>query len=228
MDGSPSRAVGGDGAARPGWAALFERLRADVILGRRHPRERLIEDDVIAETGATRHAVRRAFDALERAGLAERQPNRGVRVRHYARAEVEGLYEIRDALERRAAAHFAAPAPAALVAELGRLAEAHARLSAQGEAAAIFAANNAFHRRLYGACGNDHLARAIDHYTVATHPVRTWAFPIAARREQAVREHVEMVEAVAAGDAGRLADTIGRHIAGPKDLYLASLAQAGP
>ncbi len=123
-----------DGAkSRQRLAGLWSRNCAtDIILGRRHPRERLIEDEVIAASGATRHSVRRAFDELERLGLAERLPNRGVRVRDYTATEVEHLYEIRDCLERQAALKFDQPADPALVAELRDLADAPRQRLARG------------------------------------------------------------------------------------------------
>lgn len=210
------------GKARNGWHELAEQLRSDIILGRRHPRERLIEDDLIAATGATRHAVRRAFDELERLGLAERQPNRGVRVRDYTREEVENLYEIRDALERRAAHRFDRPADPALVQELRDLADRHAEASRDGDVTRIFAMNNLFHHRLYEAAGNPLLAQAIEHYTVATQPIRTRAFALSVRREVAVTEHKEMVDLIAKGDERALAECISRHIQGPKEVYLAT------
>lgn len=208
--------------ARNGWHELVEQLRSDIILGRRHPRERLIEDDLIAATGATRHAVRRAFDELERLGLAERQPNRGVRVRDYTRQEVENLYEIRDALERSAAYRFTVPADPALVSELRDLAERHAAASREGDVTQIFAMNNLFHHRLYEGAGNPLLAQAIEHYTVATQPIRTRAFALSVRREVAVTEHRQMVDLIAKGDGTALAECISRHIQGPKEVYLAT------
>jgi DNA-binding GntR family transcriptional regulator len=209
--------------ARNGWHDLVEELRSDIILGRRHPRERLIEDEIIAASGATRHSVRRAFDELERLGLAERLHNRGIRVRDYTPAEVEHLYEIRDCLERQAARKFTAPAGAALVEELRELAERHAQASREGDFAEIFARNDAFHRCLYAAAGNPPLAQAIEHYTIATQPIRTRAFPMLKLRELAVAEHAAMVELIAAGDGAALADCISAHIQGPKQVYLESI-----
>ncbi|NDV00031.1 GntR family transcriptional regulator [Pseudoroseicyclus tamaricis] len=210
--------------ARPDWAQITESLSQDIILGRRHPRERLIEDDVIAETGATRHAVRRAFDELEKQGLAERQPNRGIRVRDYPAEEVEALYEIRDALERRAALRFTAPAPEALLAELTRIADAHEAACEADDMQLIFEQNNRFHAAIYGACGNPQLAEAIHHYTVTTQPIRTRAFPFARERQRAIAEHREMIEALRRSDGPELAEIISRHIAGPKNVFLSAYA----
>ncbi|HTO28029.1 MAG TPA: GntR family transcriptional regulator, partial [Devosia sp.] len=66
------------------WDTVYRDLQRGIISGQYRPRERLVEDEIIARTGATRHAVRRAFDELERLGLAVRQPNKGVQVRDYS------------------------------------------------------------------------------------------------------------------------------------------------
>ena len=76
------------------WDAVYRELQRQIIAGQLRPRERLVEDEIIERTGATRHAVRRAFDELERVGLVLRQPNKGVQVRDYSITEVEELYEI--------------------------------------------------------------------------------------------------------------------------------------
>ena len=48
--------------------ALVSRISEDILFGRLLPRERLVEDEIIARTGATRHAVRAALQALVRDG----------------------------------------------------------------------------------------------------------------------------------------------------------------
>ena len=98
---------------------------AHQLAGQLRPRERLVEDGIIARTDATRHAVRRAFDELERMGLVIRQPNKGVQVSDYSIREIEELYEIRECLERQAASRFNEPADTALVKELTDIASRH-------------------------------------------------------------------------------------------------------
>ena len=95
------------------WEAVLGELQREIVTGRRHPRERLVEDDVIARTGATRHAVRLAFAELEKAGvLVTRARNKDVRVRDYSIREIEELYEIRECLECQTALRFTRPCSA--------------------------------------------------------------------------------------------------------------------
>jgi len=202
------------------WDAVYRDMQRQIVAGQLRPRERLVEDEIIARTGATRHAVRRAFDELERMGLVIRQPNKGVQVRDYSIVEVEELYEIRECLETRAAARFNRPASAELVAQLTDIATRHREASREQRFAEVFSLNNSFHEVLYRAAGNQQLADAILHYTFATHPIRTRAFPSEELREIAITEHFAMIEVIGRGDGAALADIIRSHIQRPKDFYL--------
>lgn len=202
------------------WDTVYRDLQRGIISGQYRPRERLVEDEIIARTGATRHAVRRAFDELERLGLAVRQPNKGVQVRDYSIGEIEELYEIRECLEMRAASRFNRPASTELVAKLTDIATRHRDASRSQHFADVFSLNNAFHEVLYRAAGNQQLADAIIHYTFATHPIRTRAFPSEELREIAITEHFAMIGAIARGAGTELGAIIRTHIQRPKEFYL--------
>lgn len=202
------------------WNAVYRGLQRQIIAGQLRPRERLVEDEIIERTGATRHAVRRAFDELERMGLVVRQPNKGVQVRDYSIPEIEELYEIRECLETRAAAHFDRPAAPELVAQLTDIAKRHRAASREQRFGEVFSLNNSFHETLYRAAGNQQLAEAITHYTFATHPIRTRAFPNEELREIAIAEHFDMIDAIAHGQGERLAGIVRKHIQRPKEFYL--------
>lgn len=202
------------------WEAVYRDLQRKIISGACRPRERLIEDEIMARTGATRHGVRRAFDELEKVGLLIRQPNKGVQVRDYSIREVEELYEIRECLETQAARHFSKPAQQDFVAFLTDIAERHRDASRAMRFSEVFTLNNMFHEALYQQAGNKRLAEAIQHYTFSTHPIRTRAFPNEEMREVAIDEHFAMIEAIRNGDGSRLAEIIRDHISRPKEFYL--------
>ena len=54
---------------------VIERLEEDIVFGRRRPRERLVEEDLVAQFGAKKHVIRQALAELERMGLVERKRN---------------------------------------------------------------------------------------------------------------------------------------------------------
>lgn len=203
-----------------GWTQVYETLQVDILFGRVLPRERLVEDDLIARFDATRHAVRRALDELEREGLVQRQPNRGARVRDYSRKEVEDLYQIRTALEERAASLVPLPGDPAYVETLKTLAARHERASREQRYLDLSRLNNEFHEALYGGAGNPELSAAIRHYSLMTQPIRSRGFSNSELRETAIREHWQMVSTIESADRTALLQLCRVHIEGPKDYYL--------
>src|SRR5215472_6589120 len=80
----------------PAAAIIAKRIEEDIVLGRRHPRERLIEQDLCDLFQTHRGDVRLALFELERKGLIERIPNRGAMVRGLAPEEVRQIYTVRE------------------------------------------------------------------------------------------------------------------------------------
>ena len=60
---------------------IARKLQEDIVLGRRHPRERLVEQDLCTAFDTHRGDVRLALFELEKMGIVEHIPNRGAIVR---------------------------------------------------------------------------------------------------------------------------------------------------
>src|ERR1700712_4646344 len=99
-------------------AEVIKRVEEDIIFGRLPPGARLIEDNLMARYGSSRHFVRQALVHLEHTGIVQREKNIGAPVRSYSADEVRQIYEVREMLTRQAALMIPLPAPAALIAEL--------------------------------------------------------------------------------------------------------------
>lgn len=78
---------------------LVDRMREDLARGEYHPRERLIESDLVERYGFPRGTVRNALLLLSADGLIERLPNRGASVRGLTIDEGIELAEVRRELE---------------------------------------------------------------------------------------------------------------------------------
>ena len=83
-------------------AWVVDQIKQDIIFGRLRPREHLIEEQLNARFGGSRHQLRSALVELERMGLVTRRPNKGAIVREFTVAEVDGMYELRAILHRGA------------------------------------------------------------------------------------------------------------------------------
>ncbi|HQS07454.1 MAG TPA: GntR family transcriptional regulator [Xanthobacteraceae bacterium] len=205
--------------------AMVAALEEDIVLGRLHPRERLIEEDLIARFGATRHLARQALIELDRMGLIERIPNRGAQVRSYTVEEVEQLYVLRGLLEAEAARLIALPMPADDLAELKALQVTHDTAIAAGEVAAIFRANLAFHRKLFSCCRNVFLSDAITAAAQRAHGIRFLVLTAPHEREAARQEHHAMIAAIEALDSDLLVQLCRNHLPASKAAYLRAFGQ---
>jgi DNA-binding GntR family transcriptional regulator len=176
------------------------RISEDILFGRLLPRERLVEDEMIARTGATRHAVRAALQALVRDGLVVHLPNRGAQVRSFSPAEVEEITEVREMLHAEAARRIPMPPSADLLATLAAIEAAHSAAVDRGDLSAIHAENDRFHETLFAACGNRYLAAAIRDHARLSLAFRCHAMADPTLARQARDEHRAMLDALRSGD----------------------------
>jgi DNA-binding GntR family transcriptional regulator len=202
------------------WREVAEVLERDIIFGRLQPKEHLIEDEIMERTETSRHAVRRAFEEMEKNGLVIRQPNKGVRVRSYTRQEIENLYVVRETLEMKAASLIKLPVSDDLVAELTAIEKKHERASNKGDVVRLFELNNEFHETLYKACGNSVLQEAIKNFALMTHTIRMRHMSEKSWRDEAVRQHWKMIELLGGKKKKELIELCSEHLQPNKRFYL--------
>src|SRR5690349_7369010 len=84
---------------RPLKEDIFDVLHEKIISGVYKPGDWLRQDDIATQLGVSMTPVREALDLLVSAGLAERVPYRGVRVREMSTRDVVEAYGLRLILE---------------------------------------------------------------------------------------------------------------------------------
>ncbi|MGH7118823.1 MAG: GntR family transcriptional regulator [Acetobacteraceae bacterium] len=193
-------------------AAMVAAVKLDIIFGRLRPRERLIEDEIGARFGASRHLTRSAFAELERLGLVTRRPNKGAIVRDFSVREVEEIYDMRTFLQAEAVRRMRLPAAPALLATLEAVHARYCEAISQRNLQKVCTLNNEFHRTIFGACNNRYLAEIIERMWTETLAIRCYAIgdPILLQRSQ--REHTEMIQALERGDRKALVRVTVAHI----------------
>ncbi|SAI72326.1 GntR family transcriptional regulator [Bordetella ansorpii] len=201
--------------------AVVCELEEDIVLGRLHPRERLIEDDLMRRFNLKRHVARTVLGELALLGLVERRKNIGCEVRAFSPREVADLYQMRELLETEAARHLPCPLPQAALQELIAIQREHDAAVAGLDPRAVFRSNVRFHQALFSHCENTVLARAIVEYARQTHAIRFSSLADARYRERARQEHWAMIEALKAGRRDDLIRLCRDHLAPSRDAYLA-------
>lgn len=205
-------------------AELVDALEEEIVLGWLQPRERLIEDDIAARFDIKRHVVREAIFALERMGLAERQPNRGAVVRVLDPDEVAQIYDVRIALETLAAARIPLPADPQVVAALRDIQTAHQRAVADQDPRAAFRANMRFHAAFFAACGNAHLTELIRLSAQKVHAARSLTATDPVYLQRACSEHWAIIDALETDDRAALVALCHSHLLPSRDVYIAKAA----
>lgn len=195
-------------------------VEEDIVLGRLHPRERLVEEDMMERFACKRHVARQALFQLEQIGLIERIKNRGAFVKSYPPEEVENLYDMREILELAAVNLIQLPGSPAWLAELENLHIQHSKAVDDYDLRKVFRLNIAFHRAFFSACGNPFLFETINEFAQKAHGIRFVALSDHVSLNQARQEHQAMIDAIRDGDKPRLALLCKEHLQPSKSHYL--------
>ena len=145
--------------------------------------------------------MREAVIRLEKEGLVEILPRRGMRVLPISPDDMRDVYEILTALEPRAAQRLAERRPSRdeLAPLLAALAEMEAALE-RGDLEAWAAGDERFHRCLLELCGNRRLAAMALAVFDQVHRARMVTLHMRPPPRQSNQDHRRLVEAILAGD----------------------------
>jgi DNA-binding GntR family transcriptional regulator len=205
---------------------IIRRIEEDIIFGRLAPGARLIEDTLMARYGASRHFVRQALVHLEHTGIVQREKNIGATVRSYSADEVRQIYEVREMLTRQAALMIPLPAPVSLIAELEALQAEYVAHAERGDMRGIHETNDAFHIRLFGACGNPYLVRSLQDYMGLTLPMRAKNLADRGGLQASIQQHEMMISLLRGNDSWALSQLCVMHMHSSKADYLQRVTAA--
>src|SRR6185503_19966069 len=179
-------------------------LERRILSGELVPGKKLNEEGVAILFSVSRGPVREAFRALESTGLLRLEKNRGVYVRQVSVEEADEIYEVRAGIAELIGRLLAERITPAQVAELRALRRKMQQQAKARNVAGYYPLNVQFHEMLASFTGNGALAATYKRLVNALHLYRREtlergpnSFPIS------TREHAEIVDALAAGDAER-------------------------
>ncbi|GHH02854.1 GntR family transcriptional regulator [Streptomyces lanatus] len=183
-------------------------LRQDIIAGRLRPGDRLVERELAERLGVSRVPVREAIRALVVEGFVQFESARRTVVRRLTPADVNELFELREALEVYAAGLAASRATPQDLAEVEQLLDQAAAATEAGDAEVITDVNSRLHDRIVAMAGNTLLIEALE-------PVAGRLRWMTRRNEewpQLLVEHRELYEAIASGDPHRAREHALAHV----------------
>jgi DNA-binding GntR family transcriptional regulator len=191
-----SREIAASSAREPAAVMIAKRIEEDIVLGRRQPRERLVEQDLCDLFETHRGDVRLALFELEKKGMVERIPNRGAMVRGLTPLEVKEIYAVREELEVMAVNIIPFPVSPGDIERLEQLQRQHTAAVAAGDLLTVFYSNLSFHQMLFGLCGNACLIETIDLLAQKVYGIRSYANAFPESLDRARRDHLDMIKAL--------------------------------
>ncbi|WP_246670620.1 GntR family transcriptional regulator [Agrobacterium sp. ICMP 6402] len=202
------------------FATVVRALEEDIVLGRLHPRERLIEEELAERFAVSRHALRLAIVELDRMGLVERFPNKGAMIRAFSASDVEQLYSLREILETTAASQILFPVEEPDIDDLKEIQAHHDKAVETDDLVGVFRRNHEFHRKLFSLCRNHYLASAIETYSQRAHGIRFMVLADKVERSKARDQHHQMIRALECQDGEALVELCKNHLPASKLAYL--------
>jgi DNA-binding GntR family transcriptional regulator len=191
---------------------VVDAIRAAIAEGEFVPNQRLVEADLSERFGASRAAVRTALVQLSSEGLFERMQNRGARVRAVSLAEAIEITEVRMALEGLCAAKAAQRLTDDDRARLREIGEAMRAAVTSGDLLGYSELNRRLHGLVRALAGQATAGAILERlrgqnvrhqFQLAMHP---------GRPAVSLPQHLEIIEALCAGDSDAAEAAMRRHI----------------
>ncbi len=178
-----------------------DQLRQAILSGRFRQGERLVETKIAEQLQVSRGTVREAFKLLRSEGLVEEEPRRGTFVVSLSGKDAREIYELRMAIEGRAAFMLAERADRSSIDTLTELCTQMERAEAEHDAAGVYASDLAFHDSLCRLSGNARLHEVFSRYVPALRALLQLDKRIYGPLQNIVGGHRLLVNAIESGDA---------------------------
>lgn len=204
--------------------AAYGLLRKAIVEGRLRPGARINEQQLSEALEISRTPIRDALRQLQAEGLV-RPAGRGLVVPRLTQADIEELYDLREALEALAARRAAEQGATDLRGTLNAVIKAYGVALKQADYQALAAADVDLHRSIVRAAGSKRLEKAVDLLAAQVHQVRVRAVRLRGRAAKSFREMAKLTAAIRARDAGRAEASMREHILSLKADILAGAAE---
>ncbi len=156
---------------RPLKEDIFDVLHEKIISGSYKQGDWLRQEEIASQLGVSMTPVREGLDLLVSAGLAERVPYRGVRVRKMSSKDVGEAYGLRLILEALIAQEAARNITKEQIARLENMLEEMKKHDSLKEMSAEQKSSREFHSAIAEASGNDLLIKL---YAIVTNAFPDW------------------------------------------------------
>ena len=205
---------------------VTDRLRTMVVEAELVPGERIAEAELCEQLGVSRTPLREALKVLASEGLIDLLPNRGTRVSTITEKEIGELFEVLGGIERMAGELAAACATDEDIEKLRKFQERMELYHRNDQRHEYFELNQQVHGLIVEMSGNSVLVATHANIMMKVQRARYLAIMSKGRWDEAVREHAEICEAIAAHDPPRAGALIMTHVRETGEIVQATFKPA--
>jgi len=192
-------------------------LERMILAGELAAGTQLTEVALAARLGVSRGPVREAFRALEEIGLVRIEKNRGVFVRRISVEEADQIYEVRAILDEWIGRRLAQTATPEQVRSLRAHVERMEKAAARHDVDGYYHLNLEFHDQLVAACGNPKLLATYRRLVKELSLFRHQALARSGTMNVSTREHREIIERIASGNAAAAGKALLEHVSASRE-----------
>jgi len=207
-------------------ATIADRLREMIIEGELAAGTRLNERALCDRLQVSRTPLREAFRLLSADGLVRMQPNRGAHVVALSEKDIRESFEVMGVLEalsgELACQHITDQEIAEIQALTFEMQACHARRNLSS----YYHVNRAIHDRINAAGHNELLSQVYTNINLRLQNLRFRSNLNSEKWDKAMREHLEMADALASRDGPRLAQILRQHLRRKGEAVLENLKLA--
>jgi DNA-binding GntR family transcriptional regulator len=209
---------------------VLDVLRQAILDFRLKPGQRLIERELIEQTGVSRTTIREVLRQLAAEGLVTTIPQKGAIVMVPSAQEAADLYEVRAVLEALAGRRFVRHATDDQVKQLRKAFKDIERVMRRrgAEIQDVLQAKDRFYDVLLEGAGNAAIRSTLDSLRARVRVLRATSLSQPDRTADTIREIGAIVEAAEARDEDAIADACAHHVEQAARSGLRGLVEMDP
>jgi DNA-binding GntR family transcriptional regulator len=204
---------------------VAQRLRQMLVEGRIAPGAKLNERELCEALEVSRTPLREAIKMLAAEGLVELLPNRGAIAVQLSEEDVRHTFEVMGGLESLSGELAALRITDTELAELKALHFGMLAAYTRRDLSNYYRLNALIHRGINAAAKNPVLSATYDRVNARLHALRFRSNQDGEKWKTAVREHEQMIEALAARDAKAMRAVLSTHLQNKLNVVLEQLRE---
>ncbi|BDR76639.1 GntR family transcriptional regulator [Clostridium tetani] len=208
---------------RPAREIILEELRAAIFDRKLEAGDRLIENNIAKSMGVSRTPVREALRQLEIEGLAINIARKGTLVKGISKEDIIEIYDIREVLEGLAVRGACLNISRKEILRLKEIIEIMSKCINKNDTDKYIKSHNEYNRIILNASKNKRLISKLEYIYEYLKSMRKVTLSNETRREKALLEHKNIVEAIEEGDEVLAEKLARKHVVNAKNSFMSNI-----